>query len=238
MAIAIDWKSYVHTSEYIWNGNSITKWLWCLDSSWRDSSWYSNNGTNNWVTWNKVDWLSYGSFNWTSSFIDIPDSNSLDWINEITLSVFIKPTTLKDSYFLSKDDVTNRSWTFDTTNYTWQLWKLDALFFVWANYSYAYTTNQNIITAWIWQHVWVTRNSAGIIKFYINGNAIPTTQINTQAWAINNSTANMMIWKRNYAPSPWFFDGDMSEVLLDHIIWSDQKFKDYFDYTKQRYWLL
>jgi len=238
MTRPIDWRSYFDAGEYIWNWNNVTMWLYYLNWNSNDSSWNNNNWTNTNITRNSNGILQYATLNWSSSFITFNDTDKLDWMQNITLWSWIKPTTITDSYFFTKDDVTNRSWTFDVTNYSWHLAQLDALFFVWGSYSYAYPTSQNIITAWVWQHVWVTRNSAGIIKFYLNWYPLATTQPNTAAGTINNSSAPVILGKRNYVPSPWHFNWDIWESFIDAQARSDQKFKDYYEYTKWRYWLL
>lgn len=205
-------------SKYSLNGNA------------NDLVW-SNNWTATNVTWVDGKMNQWWSFNGSSSYITIPDNNVFDgsWWN-ISMCAMIRPTTLKDSYFLSKDDVTNRSWTFDTTNYAWQMWKLDALFFTGGGYSYAYTTNQNVIVAWVRQHVGVTRDVSGIIRFYINGDYVPTTMITTTSWGIINTSADVIIWKRNYAPAPWVFDWLIDEVEIHDNVLSDVDFKNKYLY--------
>lgn len=192
----------------------------------------TNNGTATNVTYNASKTNQGWDFNGSSSYVTIADSSSLDITWNITLSAIINPTTLKNSYFFVKDGVTaERSFTFDTTNYVGQLGKLDALFFVWGLYSYAYTTNQNVIVAWKYQHVAVTwTGSDWAIQFWINWNKVATSNITQTPWTIIVSTAPVYLWRRDYLPSPWYFSGKIDEAEIHNGKLSDWELKTKYAY--------
>lgn len=219
--------------------NIPREWLiseWLLDGNYLDTSW-------NWSNWTAINTTQISTdiwyqskaleFNGSSSYFTV-FSIPHDWITNITLSAWIYPTTITDSFFFTKDDVTDRSWSFNTANYSWHTNELNALFFVWWLYSYAYTWN--ILQSWKWQMVTVTRDSSWVIEFYYNWNHISNTQPSTVSWTINSWYAPVIIWKRDYWAQPWFFNWNIQTARIYNRVLSTQEINILYKEWLRKLW--
>lgn len=155
-------------------------------------------------------------FDGVDEYVDIPDNNSLDITNDISMSVWVKPSlgSIGDANYTILSKATGQgkdiSWFFRVTvNGNLQL-------FVSSDGS---TTVNGVSTGSVvesqWAHVAVTYDSAqGIMSFYINGSL--SGQPDTTGTTIYSGTANVRIGARAGSTGDIVgnFPGNIDEVSL------------------------
>jgi len=172
-----------------------TTWLTINDWSlyWNNWTWY------NWISWTnnwRYKW-SY-SFDWNNSYIEINDTNYLEFLSSdsFTIELFVKTT------FSGWRFVTKRTWMNWNNRYSlWiQNWKLYTEISTDYPNNYLLKLSTENINDWEWHQVSVVRNkSTNKISLYIDWqidwieSADPTTDL--------SNTGNIWIWKYWTEPS-------------------------------------
>jgi len=176
-----------------------------------DSSGKNNHGTNNGATHNATDGfdnLSSGAFDFdgVDDYIEIPDSNSLDITDAITIAAWIKVDTFGS--FERIVDKNFNQWTFvltDTSPFT-------GLEF-WINNGVRATTSTGELTADTWHFVVATydKDLGGTeeVKIYIDGVIITTGDFST-AILTNDDSVNI----GRATGGGTLFDGTIDEVSV------------------------
>jgi hypothetical protein len=100
--------------------NGLVGW-WPFNGNANDESGNGNNGVNNGATiTTDRNGNANSAYSFSNSYINIPNSSSLQFNNQMSVSVWVNPTSLPNpvSYILSKgsDGVTPYSWTFNINN--------------------------------------------------------------------------------------------------------------------------
>ena len=83
-------------------------WEWNLDNNALDTSWNWNDWTPTNVTYNPVWGWGVGSFNGSSSYIDLP--NWILWWNTVSISVWAKYSSVSNGYDWKIVDLRNSDW--------------------------------------------------------------------------------------------------------------------------------
>ena len=83
-------------------------WEWNLDNNALDTSWNWNDWTPTNVTYNPVWGWGVGSFNGSSSYVDLP--NWILWWNTVSISVWAKYSSVSNGYDWKIVDLRNSDW--------------------------------------------------------------------------------------------------------------------------------
>ncbi len=171
----------------------------------------ANNGTAVGVTATSgvkgVDNTAY-YFDGVDDYIEVPDSDSLDVGNSLTISVWVKPTDLDSRYNIykaSNDTTANAMWLEIGTSDTYTNGVSTAIqgFFL--------TRKSDIIIPNVWQHIVYTRNGTGSTHaLYINGVLKEWDATSTTNYSNNNIPK--LIGART--PTTQLFKGSMDEMRI------------------------
>lgn len=205
---------------------------WLLDGSWNDSNdWTKNNGTPSNVTYANTDvgmQYKYGSFNGSSSVIDIPITRTA-WAN-YTISFWVNPTSI-NSWLNNENTIFN--WT------VWVLWEPQVVLNAnWATYndqlwvtsSNGYFFSNTRFSTWKWYHVVVRYTSTTETAIYVN-------------WVLDNSVAYWS-WasSRNLRLGTYHTYGRWYNWLLQWVrVWNraitqDEIYTLYLEWKKKLSW--
>lgn len=211
------------------------RWLvnaYLLNWNFDDIAWVSNWSWTNITVADADIWYNknVAQFNWVSSYIE---STLTSWsfsTNEIEVNCWVKPTVNWDYYIVNKDWVTsNRDWVLWLWNYAWHMWEIQVLVFTTASwFSYSFS-NENVITAWVRQNIWFSRDTAWVIRFYINWIETPSNQWTyVDPWNINDSWQPLHLWYRPYWPAPWYYNWQLFNVLIyNKLLTNDERRQNY-----------
>lgn len=225
--------------EFLWSWSWTTKWLYHLNWNANDSSWNWNNWTATNVSWvGGRLWSGSASFNGSNSIIRIPDSNTLEWFSQLTISCWIKPNnnTITQALIVKSN---NAEWVPSTDPF--QLWGLFIasawVFFpisTWVAWSRK-TLYTGTYTTWEWNYItatydWVT------MKIYINWVVEPvTTSTTITIWS---NAENVRIWALNQFASLQFYDWLIDEVIVENRAWTANEIKKHYTYQKGLFWII
>lgn len=221
------WQPWVNTIAYF-----------PLEEDFNDHSWNWHTATNNGVTLATVDWKDVGSFN-GSSYISISDASDLRGSNNYTTSLWYKYTsgwnTAMDLFCKWKDNATS-SWSWGRlllSSDRTQAWQ-----HAWNN-----TGNPIISLAvtgildWNRHNMVFAFDSSNSMCLYFDW--VLQSSVSTSGYSFSyNNTDDVQIgrWK-NRAEYTYYYNGYMSEVILESTTWSAQEVADYYDLTKANYWI-
>jgi len=198
-------------------------WKWSLNWNANDSA-----GSNNWVstniTW--VDWKMnwWASFNWTNSYISIPDFN-YNLPTSFTYNAWIKVNNYSDANWIIQHD----KWSWPTSR--WTLFRTDIttwfLNFIRLNSAWSVITNlisPSALWTWTWKMVTATFDNTIWSKIFINWVLVAsdTVLINT-----NDCTAPIWIWTLDV--SVWTqnaMDWLIDEIIIDNTAWNNAQIKN------------
>jgi uncharacterized repeat protein (TIGR01451 family) len=177
-----------------------------LDPTVADSSAYGNDGTYK---------GSALSFDGIDDYVDIPDSDSLDITEEITLEAWVRINAFSTSeglhmLILGKDSATERSYGIGV-DLTWANPRKPffVLFGTGGGYDIVWGTTE--LTPNTWYHlVGVADNSS--LKLYLNGNLESTTS--RTIGPIYAGTADLNVGAREYPDARCFFNGIIDEARI------------------------
>jgi hypothetical protein len=174
-----------------------------------DSSGNGNNGTVHGATWVTGKYGKALSFNGTSSYVDIPLSNSLKGFTELTISFWAKKTSTVDFAGLVADDYgSGRQW--DLLDHTNGVGATDNIcFYITDGVAGDTLLSSHALPIGVWQYVTVVFKGSNFIKFYING-AIDTQKSTTLSQT--NPTPVFDHWIGRY--SSYYFNGIIDEVRI------------------------
>ncbi len=175
----------------------------------KDSTSNANNGTDtNSPTLGAAGQIGNAiSFNGTNNYLDAGNLASLQFTGNITLSAWIKPTSLSDyKFYLSKYD-------YNDTGYDLGVMANGSVAATFRNLAHNDGfSSTGLIHAGSWQHVVVVQNSSNCYaSFYING-AFDSTL--TNQYCFSNPSTNFQIGSRAAAI---FFPGSIDEVRISNI---------------------
>jgi Concanavalin A-like lectin/glucanases superfamily len=184
-----------------------------------DKSSNSNDGTIYGAVWieNELD------FDGVDDYVSIPDDNSLDVTDEITILVWVKPYSFTDN---SYGGIIHKGYSGDPAqatayglcvNYSTD----QPRFFLSTadGYGQSLIGNSSLLID-KWQHIAVTYKS-GDARIYRNGFLDASTTSITGA--ISTSTNSLTIGKR----SSFYFDGQMGEMAIYDKVLTEQEIKEY-----------
>jgi len=233
--------------QYLWAGSWITKWLYHLDGDAIDASGNGNNWTANNVTWVWGEiWSGAGSFNGTTSKIEITDHSSLKPTWNITISgiIQVSPSASRREIFQSY----SQSWTVAwfqvmITQSSWEWWNENKIrFVVWSNTWFSINTQYQqafslwIIADWI-EHRFKCIYNWSTIQVFVDGKWWNTA--NYSAWIWYKSTNYIRIWCSNRdATSDEFFSWIIDEVFLENRNWLQSEIIKDYTFSKWRFAIL
>ena len=222
--------------EYIGAWSGMTKLLLHLNWNANDSSWNGNNWTATNVSWvGGRLWSGSASWNGTNAKIQLPNPiintwtvvSFCLWVNNWAASQAADTTIITnqlDSSWLKGFVIWQRpnAWN------SWNLFYWDWLWnFQWIN------TNLFALDVWVWTHIWWVINWNNI-KIYKNWSLLSNA---TYANNINLTTTSNMsllswVWSNRY------FNGQIDEVIVENIAWTDAQMKKQYTSQLWRYWIL
>jgi hypothetical protein len=94
-------------------------------------------------------------------------------------------------------------------------------------------SNDNVITSTGWNHITLTMNGSGTAQFYLNGQSITTTELNTPPLPTGNSTRTVSVGRATGFVI--FFTGRIAPVQIYTRALTAQEVEDNFDADKVRY---
>ncbi len=189
---------------------------WSFNGNANDVSGNGNNGTNNGATLTtdrNGNTNSAYSFNGTSSFINVPNSSSLQFNGGITFSVWLNASNIpvgavnSTSYLMSKgaDGGTPYSWIsyLDTAEIALRMWNNNNL-----NNGAVVTNSQFSITTNQWYNATFTFDGTNA-KAYINGqlkSTVPAT------YTTFSNIYDLKFGRRHTSGLPYFFNGKLDDI--------------------------
>lgn len=219
--------------EYLWAWPTVTKWLYHLNGNSNDSS---GNGLN-W-TWVWTEAYTSGklwtcaNFNW-SSMIKTWNCTLNSWTS-VTHFAWIKTSTNNKWY------ITSRDWYSNGNAFYMAIWEGTAnklsIFLTWTTNTW-WQTSTSSINNWNRHLVWFTYDGANL-KIYVDWR-LETTNAQT-GWIIATSRPLFIWWRTS---NPWWttmqywFNGQIDEIVFEDVVWSPEKIKKYYTYTKWRFWI-
>jgi RHS repeat-associated protein len=175
----------------------------------------TNNGTAANTSWTTGRLGNALSFNGTSSYISVPDTdNSLDIDNEITITAWIKPNNLSGYYCIAAKQPSGTAANNYPGNYEFRIEQTSGCLKLLHQTSTGNTISAYMSTIAVnvgqWQHVVVTLKEGSSVKFYING--LPAGSFSqTTAFGIANNNP-LRIGSRK--DSSCWFNGDIDDVQI------------------------
>lgn len=159
----------------------------------------NNNGTIYYATWTSGQIGGALSFDGSDSYVSVPDNdNSLDMDNEMTITAWIKPSSVDVLCIVSKVG--------EATNYVFEI--IFGTLELFDDYGDYYSTSN--VTTGVWQHVAVTLKKGDSVKFYINGAPAGTSAQTTPFGSVNNEPLVIGMAGAYFDP----FNGDIDEVRI------------------------
>jgi len=156
------------------------------------------------------------SFDGVDDYVNVSDSNSLDPSTAVTISAWVKPSSLNGDCDTVGGDMIIQKWNNWPANgqYVFCAYTggyLRALFSDGATGG-AIATNAGAVSTGTWQHVVVTFD-AGAVNFYVNGSnvksgSVPPTSLRTTDYTDDN------LYISSDFGSTWIFPGLIDEVRL------------------------
>lgn len=146
----------------------------------------------------------FSSFNGTNQYIEVPDNSKLDFRDQYTASIWIRPTSYAPTNglmsILSKD-----------TNYEFHLNPQGKIYWWWKNSNgeAQFLTSNGTIPLNRWSHIAV-RYSKGSQRIFINGEADSATSSYTNILTTNNEPLQIG-WDREAGR---YFKGDLDEIRI------------------------
>ncbi len=168
-----------------------------------DNSGKGNNGTINGATWTTGKYGSALSFNGTSNYVTVNDSNTLDLTNAMTLEAWIKPTTLNGwNSILLKEQADNLSYAmYANTDGNVPSGE------IFSTYN-DYVRSPSPVSVNNWTHIASTYNGT-TLKIYINGTEVASKNTNGLIKTSNNALriGGNSIWGE-------YFNGVIDEIRI------------------------
>ncbi len=193
-----------------------------------DSSGFGNHGTIYGATWTKGSY-GYGLyFDGTDDYVEVPDDDSLDITDAITVMAWIYPLGWGGGNF---GRIIEKHFTESYKFYLYNPNGEKAIKFNSYDAGVEARSDNNTIELNSWQHVVVTYNRQNII-FYVNGankGGGPGTA------ALGISTQDLIIG--NNIDSTRGFNGTIPEVLIYNRAWTADEILSYYNATKGRFGL-
>jgi hypothetical protein len=162
-------------------------------------------------------------------------SENYTWPNEVTVSMWLKKETKHTSeawcwafsghyksshpyHYFAID-----TWNSDNTH--------NAEFIIYNGSARSVTTNA--ITEWVWTHVALTYSATTWLTAYVNGVSVGTY---ATTWNITSYSWPTNIWA-TFAYTNQFYEGYISEVIVESVPRTAQEVTDYYNLTKWNYGL-
>ena len=204
--------AYNRTVQVVFNGTSgtgMSSWrevtiptlliglvgYWKLDEgaglTTADTSGNSNIGTmTNGPSWVTGKFGKALSFDGANDYVAVPDEDSLDLTEAMTISAWVKGNSFTDNSILSKDDYTD----IEIRNYNFMISGTSGPYFIFCNTGVCYLIDSEYpLTTNTWYHVAVTYDRA-FMRIYVNGVEVKNTaqtvamEANTVPVSIGNVT--------------------------------------------------
>ena len=139
------------------------------------------------------------AFNGVNDIITIPHNESLNSSNELSFSVWVKPTSLKNAMILGKSNYSN------ATNYLLRTTASGYISFEYKNFA---NSNSLPLTAGAWNHIAVVSQQDNSKQVYINGVLASHTNATSPYGIVTNA---LTIGAR---PGAEFFDGSIDDLRI------------------------
>ena len=212
--------------------------LWHFNGNANDDSGNGLNGTNiGTVVYSKANGKfneGAGSFNTYYSGVRIEDNANLD-LTTFTVSVWFKVNSMWGGALVAKF----KAGTSDVNYYIDTDGGSNRLRFIYSNGTQSVLTINKSLANNIWYNVIVTAGS-GSIKAYINAELITQT---TYQGTISTNAHPLIIGARKSADGmPYtydsYLDGCIDEVIIENVIWNQQKIQKYYTNALGRFGIL
>jgi len=225
--------------EYLWAGSWITKGLYHLNGNSTDSSWNGNNGTDTDVSYVAWRFGQCASFNGSSAVIyrdwDSPVGITYDqFATAFTISCWIDETTQTALSVFTGMQV--QSWTSRRRNM--YLISNNGLIKINVFDGTANTYNTSLTTSTgIWYNIILTYDGT-TIKIYWDGKLI-LSQARSLSYYSDSQAGWFGIWaERQNSTNNNYYAWLVDEVIVENIVWSAEKIKRYYTFSKGRFWIL
>ena len=182
----------------------------------------------NWTSTVNVNWVAWklnqaGSFNWTTSRIDLPDNSSkINWLSTVSISCLVKLDTQFTSATWSIYSATN--WWIWLWNHSWLSFSNGFAIYSW--WSWRVCSSTSLLSVWLHHIVWTFNWNQ--LKLYIDWILNNTTN---HAWTIVQNAWTEYIWHHleNLMPPPnWTID----EVIIYNNTLTPAEIKNQYAFYK------
>lgn len=131
---------------------------------------------------------------------------------------------------LLKTYTSSPRWYFNLIAKEWNYWNENKVNIeAWTTWWSAVVEWPSISTSW-WHHYWFTYDWTNL-KLYFDGTLYWTTSM---SWTLKQGNSAYVIWRHpNF--STQYYQGYISEVIIESGTWTAQGFTDYYEDTKSKY---
>ncbi|MBN1431742.1 MAG: PKD domain-containing protein [Methanomicrobiaceae archaeon] len=223
---------------YIVVNTSLTPAAWWkFDESSGSTAYDSSGNNNNGVIYGSVIRESAGAcngalyFDGTSTYVLVPDSNTLDAPAYLTYTAWLRPEPPEPSGFDNYTSLIDKG-SNDVDNYELFVSRVGSTseftFETYAGYFRDYTTNAFTYDYNKWQHLaFVADTDAGTAKLYIDGVHVATMSGLPSYFETNSDS--LTLGRQQYAGYPLYYRGLMDEVQLYTVALDDNQIRTIYE---------
>jgi len=233
----------MNLGEYIGAGSATTKLLLHLNGSSADSSGNANSGTDTNITYSLANGVfgQGAGFNGTSKIV-FPASASLDYAGSLTLSTWIKLTSLPasgtDMIFCSRGVGSGFGMFLRTENIAGTTLLKTSVVTTVPSVT-MYTAEGSAPSTGVWYNViGVFDNTAKTLTIYINGSQVGSPVATGETMRVGSVAATKGAIIGSYNGTSAMLDGKQDEVIFDGSVWSASKVKKYYSQSKGRFGII
>ncbi len=224
---------------YIVVNTSLTPAAWWkFDESSGSTAYDSSGNNNNGVIYGSVIRESAGAcngalyFDGTSTYVLVPDSDTLDAPNYLTYAAWLMPEPPEPSGYDNYTSLIDKGQE-DVDNYEFFISRYGSTseftFETYSGYFRDYVTNSFDYEYDEWQHIaFVADTDAGTAKLYVNGEYAATLTSGLPSYLETNNN-DLTIGRQQYAGYPFYYRGLMDEVRLYTVALDDNQIRTIYE---------
>jgi len=203
------------------------------NAKWLDYSVYRNHGTIHGATWTTGKFGSALSFDGVDDYVEVPDDDSLDITDEITIEAWVKTNDVsgyKTIYARKYSNSRGQYW-FEVDRPA-QGYILFRILNGDGNTLTEVKTNSAVFSSETWTHVIAIYDSS-YARIYVNGDEVKS--VNTGNLNVPSASGPSTVGAQWYLEYTNFFNGTIDEVRIYNRALSAEEIKRLFEWSKSRH---